>query len=43
MTKKKKGFFTKIIGKLDKKMEEKANKGCSCNEESSDSESSCCK
>jgi len=28
MTEKKKGFFRKLIDKLDKKMEEKAKKSC---------------
>ncbi|MBN2250765.1 MAG: hypothetical protein JW724_01650 [Candidatus Altiarchaeota archaeon] len=29
-TKKKKGFFSTLTGKPDKKMEEKANCGCCC-------------
>ena len=42
MDKKKKGFFGKLVDKLDKKMEEKAKKSCSCGD-SSDSDSPCCK
>ncbi len=40
MTEKKKGFFGKLIDKMDKKMEKKSKeKGCGCE----DSKESCCK
>lgn len=36
MDKKKKGFFKRLIGKLDKKLQEESEKKCSCEENSDD-------
>jgi hypothetical protein len=41
-SKKKKGFLGKLIGKLDKKMEEKAKAKPCCNNRAKDKGKSCC-
>lgn len=38
----KKGFFSKMIDKLDKKMEEKAKEAPCCGDSDKDDGSSCC-
>ena len=39
----KEGFFSKIMDKLDKKLEEKAKKECSCNNDAKKGNSCCSK
>ena len=38
----KKGFFTRLFEKIDKKMEEKAKSGCCCNSNDKGDKKSCC-
>ena len=40
MTEKKENFFKKLINKFDKKLQEKSEKTCSCNDDSEDKK--CC-
>ncbi len=40
MDEKKQGFFKKLIGKLDKKLQKESEKKCSCEENSDDKQ--CC-
>lgn len=42
MTEKKKGFFAKLIEKIDKKMEEKAKSSCCCKPKDDSKGDSCC-